>query len=101
MQGWLRRQNSFTQLTAIGTAASAATGMVAVATLIICFIAVFMLGQRTYFGITYPPMLDQIGKAALYVMGLSIAGFLIFAVGLIASLFVGTKTKTGQEQTEE
>ena len=26
--------------------------MVAVATLIICFIAAFMLGQRTYFGIT-------------------------------------------------
>ena len=99
MQNWLRRQNSFTQLTAIGTAASAVTGMVAVATLVITFMAAFMLGQRTYFGITYPPVLDEIGKAAGCLTGLSILGFLIFAAGLIASLFVGSKA--GQEQTDD
>ena len=54
MQNWLRKQNSFTRWTAIGTAASAAIIMVAVSTLIIAFIAAFMLGQQTYFGITYP-----------------------------------------------
>ena len=101
MQNWLSRQNNFTQLTAIGMAGSAAAGMVAVATLIITFIAFFTLGQRTLFGMVYPPVLDGIGKAALYVLGLSIAGFLIFAVGIMASLLVGTKTKTGQEQMEE
>ena len=73
--------------------------MVAVATLIIAFIAAFMLGQRTYFGITYPPVLDKIGEAALYVMGMSIVGFLISVAGLITSLLVGTKT--GQEQAGE
>ena len=35
MQNWLRRQNSFTKWTAIGTATSAAAGMVAVAALVI------------------------------------------------------------------
>ena len=99
MQNWLRRQNSFTQLTAIGTAASAVTGMVAVDTLVIAFIAAFVVGQRTYFGITYPPVLDDIAKAAMYLTGLSIVGFLISVAGLIASLFVGTKI--GQEQTED
>ena len=49
MQGWPLRQNSFTRWTAIGTAASAATGIVAVAALVTAFIAAFMLGQRTYF----------------------------------------------------
>ena len=51
MQNWLRKQNSFTRWTAIGTAASAASAaiiMVAVSTLIIAFIAAFMLGQQTY-----------------------------------------------------
>ena len=57
------------------------------------------VGQRTYFGVTYPPVLDQIGKAALYIVGLSIVGFLISVASLIASLFVGTKA--GQEQTED
>ena len=99
MQNWLRRQNSFTRWTVIGTAASAATGMVAAATLIIAFIAALVVGQRTYFGIVYPPVLDQIVEAALYIMGLSILGFLISAAGLIASMFVGTKA--GPEQTKE
>ena len=45
MQGWPLRPNSFTRWTAIGTAASAATGMVAVAALV----TAFMPGQRTYF----------------------------------------------------
>ena len=48
MQNWLRKQNSFTRWIAIGTAASAAIIMVAVSTLIIAFIAAFMLGQQTY-----------------------------------------------------
>ena len=48
MQNWLRKQNSFTRWTAIGAAASAAIIMVAVSTLIIAFIAAFMLGQQTY-----------------------------------------------------
>ena len=99
MQNWLRRQNSFTRWTAIGTATSAAAGMVAVAALVIALIAAYMMGQRTYFGITYPPVLDEIAKAALYIIGVSIASFLLSGVGLIGSLFVGTKT--GQEQTED
>ena len=88
MQNWLRKQNSFTRWTAIGTAA---ISMVAVSTFIIAFIAAFMLGQQTYFGITYPPVLDKIAKAAMYIMGMSIVGFLISAAGLITSLLVGTK----------
>ena len=98
MQNRLRRQNSFTQLTAIGTAASAATGMVAVAALIITLIAAFKLQQGTHF-ITYPPVLDQIAKPALYVLVFSIVGFLIPAGGLIISLLVGTKA--GPEQTNQ
>ena len=35
MQNWLRGQNKFTRWTAMGTATSAATGMAAVAALII------------------------------------------------------------------
>ena len=92
MQNWLRRQTSFIKWTVIGTAASTATGMAGVAALVITIIAAFMLKQGSHFAITYPPVLDKIVEAALYVIGLSIAGFLIFAVGLIASLFVGTKT---------
>ena len=99
MKNWLRRQNSFTQLTAIGTAGSVVAGMVTVATLIITFIAAFIVGRQTFYGMVYPPVLDQIGKAALYVLGLSIVGFLIFAAGLIGSLFVGTKVEP--EQTED
>ena len=99
MQNWLRRQNSFTKWTAIGTATSAAACMIAVAALVITTIAVLTMGQRSYFGLLYPPILDKIGGAALYIIGVSIAAFLIFAVGLIASLFVGTKT--GQKQTED
>ena len=99
MQNWLRRQNSFTKWTAIGTATSAAAGMVAVAALVIAFIAAFMVGQRTGFGIIYPPVLDKIMEAALYIILVSIVGFLISAAGLIASLFVGTKTRP--EQTED
>ena len=100
MQNWLRRQNSFTRWTAIGTAGSAATGMAAVAVLVIALIAAFVVGQRTIFGgIVYPPLLDDIGKAALYVIGLSIVGFLISAASLIVSLLAGNKT--GQRQTEE
>lgn len=44
-------------------------------------------------------MLDQIEKAALYIIGLHIVGFLISVAGLITSLFV--ETRTGQEQTED
>ena len=99
MQNWLRKQNSFTKWTAIGTATSAAAGMIAVAALVIAFIAAYVMGQRTYFGIAYPPVLDQIAKAALYIIGVSIACFLLSAVGLIGSLFMGTKA--GQEQTED
>ena len=92
MKNWLSRQNSFTQLTAVGTAVSAATGMAALATLIVAFIAAFVVGQQTILGIVYPSVLDKIAKVALYGMGLSIVGFLISAVGLITSMFVGTKT---------
>ena len=99
MQNWLRRQNSFTKWTAIGTATSAAAGMVAVAALVIALITAYMVGQRTYFGITYPPVLDKIAEAALYIIGVSIVGFLISAVRLIASLFVEIKTRP--EQTED
>ena len=100
MRNWLSRQNGFTRWAAIGTAASAATGMAAVAVLVMAFIAVFLVGQRTIFGrIVYPPVLDEIAKAALYGIGLSIVGFLIGAVGLVVALFVGTNT--GQGQTEE
>ena len=99
MQNWLRRQNRFTYWTAMGTAASAATGMAATATLVIAIIAASMLGQRTYFGITYPPVLDQIAEAALYVIGVCIVSFLISVAGLITSLLVGSKT--GQEQAGE
>ena len=71
--------------------------MAAVAVLVI---AAFVVGQRTIFGgIVYPPVLDDIGKTALYVIGLSIVGFLISAAGLIVSLLAGNKA--GQRQTEE
>ena len=99
MKDWLRGKNSFTKWTAIGTAASAATGIFAVDAIIIALIAAYMLGQSTFFGIPYPPVLDKIGEVALYVIGVSIVGFLISITGLIASLFVGPKT--GQEQTGE
>ena len=99
MQNWLRRQNSFTKWTAIGTATSAAAGMVAVAALVIALITAYTMGQRSYFGLIYPPILDKIGEAALYIIGVSIVAFLIFAVVLIASLFVGTKT--GQAKMED
>ena len=99
MQNWLRRQNSFTKWTAIGTATSASAGMVAVAALVIALITAYMMGQRTYFGIAYPPVLDKIAEAALYIIGASVVGFLISAVCLMASLFLGTTT--GQEQTED
>ena len=99
MQNWLRRQNRFTRWTAIGTAASAATGMAAIAVFIITLIGVFTLGQRTLFGMTYPPVLDKIGEATMYIIGISFVSFLISAVGLITSLLVGTKT--GQEQAGE
>ena len=71
--------------------------MVAVAALVIALITIYTVGQRTYFGTIHPPVLDKVGEAALYIIGVSIVGFLISAVDLIASLFVGTKT--GQEQT--
>ena len=99
MQDWLRRQNCFTRWTAIGTAASAATGMAAIAVFVITLIGVFMLGQRALFGMTYPPVLDQIGKTSVYIIGISFVSFLISAAGLITSLFVGTKA--GQEQPGE
>ena len=98
MQNWLRRQNSWTKWTAIGTAISAAAGMVAVATLVIALITAYTVGQCTYFGIAYPPVLDEIAKAALYIIGASIVGFLISAVCLIISLFVGTKPTEEQAQ---
>ena len=93
MQNWLRRQTSFVKWTAIGTAASAATGMASVAAIVITIFAGLTLGQRTYFGTIYPPVLGKIFEASLYVMALSIVAFLIFAAGFIASLLVGTKTR--------
>ena len=102
MQNWLRRQNSFVKWTAIGTAASVATGMTAAATLAITIFAAFTL-QGSQFAITYSSVLENIAQTAFYVIGLSIMGFLIFTAGLIASLFVGTiaslfvGTKTGRE----
>ena len=93
MQTWLRRQNSFVKWTAIGTTTSVATGMGAAAALIITIFAGLTLGQRTYFGTIYPPVLEKIFEAGLYVMALSILAFLIFATGFIASLLVGTKTR--------
>ena len=67
MQNWLRRQNKFTRWTAIGTAASTATGMAATAVFIITLIGVFALRQRTLFGMTYPPVLDKIGETTMYI----------------------------------
>ena len=99
MQEWLSKQNRFTRWATIGTAASAATGMAAIAVFVITLIGVFMLGQRTLFGMTYPPVLDRIGEATLYIIGISFASFLISAVGLLMSLLVGTKT--GQDQAGE
>ena len=81
MQNWLRRQNRFTRWTAIGTAASAATGMAAIAVFIITLIGIFTLGQRTYFGITYPRVLDKIGEAALYVVDMLQKGNLTITGG--------------------
>ena len=91
MQNWLRRQNKFTRWTAIGTAASTATGMAATAVFIISLIGVFALRQRTLFGTTYPSVLDKVGETTMYIIGISLVSFLISAVGLITSLLVGTK----------
>ena len=75
------------------------TGMAALATLIIAFIAAFVVSQQTIFGIVYPSVLDKIAKVALYGMGLSIVSFLISAVGLVVALFMGTDT--GKAKMEE
>ena len=99
MKNWLSRQNGFTQLTAVGTAVSAAVGMAALAALIIAIITAFLVGQQTIFGIVYPSVLDEIAKAALYSIGLSIVSFLTCTSGLIAGLLFGNKPT--QEQREQ
>ena len=91
MKNRLQRQSRFTRWAAIGTGGSAAAGMLAVAVLIIVIIAAYVVGQRTTAGVVYPPVLDAIGIAALFVMGLSLAGFLVCAAGLVAGLVAGKK----------
>ena len=98
MKNWLLRQSDFTRWSIIGASASVAIGMVASAVFVIAVILVFMLGQRTMFGIVYPPVLDKIVEADFYILGVSTIGFLISVAFLIASLFVGRKTERGRSR---
>ena len=77
MRDWLLRQNAFTRWTAFGMAASAVVGIGAVSIFIATLIAAFALEERTAFGSTYPKVLDPIGEATLYMMGISLVSFLI------------------------
>ena len=99
MKNWLLRQSDFTRWSAIGAFASLAIGMVASAVLVIAIIVAFMLGQRTMFGIVYPPVLDKIVEADLYIFRVSTIGLLVSLAFLMASLFVGPKTE--REEADE
>ena len=99
MQNWLRRQNSFTRWAAIATATSVAIGMTAVAILIVTgFIVIFVATQQGHHGIAYSLVLNGITMATLCLIGISIVGFFVSAVGLIASLISDNKTRQGQAE---
>ena len=87
MQNRMRRQNSFTRWTAIGTAASAAIGMTAMDILVVTVLmGTFVFCQKTLYGSVCPPVLDGIATAAMCLIGISIVGFFVSAASLIVGL---------------